>query len=77
MERDKVFEYIDQHYDEHLRKLQEIVKQPSISAENRGVRQCAELVRKFTTVTLVLSNEFLPIKLYHRYQFAQSGYQVT
>ncbi len=47
MERKEVFKYIDRHYDEHLSKLQELVKQPSISAENRGVRQCAELVKSY------------------------------
>ena len=47
MERKKVFEYIDRHYNEHLSKLQELVKQPSVSAENRGVRQCAELVKSY------------------------------
>jgi len=47
LQREKVFEYIDHHYDEHLSKLQELLKQPSISAENRGVRQCAELVKSY------------------------------
>jgi acetylornithine deacetylase/succinyl-diaminopimelate desuccinylase-like protein len=47
LKRDKVFKYIDQHYDEHLHKLQELVQQPSISAEDRGVRECAELVKKY------------------------------
>lgn len=47
MQREKVFGHIDQHYNEHLSKLQELVKQPSISAENRGVRQCAELVKSY------------------------------
>lgn len=47
MQRDKVFKHIDQHYVEHLGKLQELVRQPSISAENRGVRECAELVKNY------------------------------
>jgi acetylornithine deacetylase/succinyl-diaminopimelate desuccinylase-like protein len=47
MERKRVFDYIDQHYQDHLMKLQEFVRQPSISAENRGIRECAELVRKY------------------------------
>jgi acetylornithine deacetylase/succinyl-diaminopimelate desuccinylase-like protein len=45
MERAKVFKYIETHFEEHLSRLQELVRQPSISAENRGVRECAELVR--------------------------------
>jgi acetylornithine deacetylase/succinyl-diaminopimelate desuccinylase-like protein len=47
LNREKIFKYIDQHYGEHLGKLQEIVRQPSISAQNRGVRECAELVRSY------------------------------
>jgi acetylornithine deacetylase/succinyl-diaminopimelate desuccinylase-like protein len=45
--RKKVFDHIDAHYDDHLRKLQELVRQPSISAENRGVQECAELVKSY------------------------------
>ncbi len=47
MEREKIFDYIDRHYEDHLRKLQELVRQPSISAENRGIQECAELVKKY------------------------------
>lgn len=47
MEREKVFNYINMHYEEHIKKLQEFVRQPSISAENRGIRECAELVKKY------------------------------
>lgn len=47
MERKRVFDHIDRHYQDHLGKLQEFVRQPSISAENRGMRECAELVRKY------------------------------
>jgi acetylornithine deacetylase/succinyl-diaminopimelate desuccinylase-like protein len=42
---EKVNRYIDTHVDEHLRKLQEFLRQPSISAENYGVRDCAELLK--------------------------------
>ncbi len=47
MERKKVFDYIDKHYQDHLKSLQEFVRQPSISAENRGIRECAELVKRY------------------------------
>ncbi|MEM3696749.1 MAG: M20/M25/M40 family metallo-hydrolase [Candidatus Bathyarchaeia archaeon] len=47
MNRDKVFKYIGSHFDEHLNRLQELVRQPSISAENRGIRECAELVKSY------------------------------
>jgi len=47
LNRKKVFNYIDKHYSMHLNKLQELVRQPSISAENRGVRECAVLVKRY------------------------------
>ena len=46
LDRDKVFAYIDQHFQEHLEKIQRLVRQPSVSPENKGVRECAELVLK-------------------------------
>lgn len=45
MNREKVFKYIDACFEGHLKKLQELVRQPSISGENVGVRDCAELVK--------------------------------
>jgi len=47
LNREKVFNYIDKHYEDHVKKLQEFVRQPSISAENRGVRECAELLKSY------------------------------
>jgi len=49
VKKEKVFDYIDKHYADHLKKLQEFVRQPSISAENRGVRECAQLVKNYFT----------------------------
>jgi len=49
LERDKVFDHIKKHYDEHLGRLQEFVRQPSISAENRGIRECADLIKRYLT----------------------------
>jgi len=47
LQRQKVFHYIDRHYNEHLNKLQELIRQPSISAEDREVRECAELIKRY------------------------------
>ena len=44
LDRGKVFAYIDQNLPKHIAKVQELVRQPSISLENRGVRDCANLV---------------------------------
>ncbi|MGQ9642056.1 MAG: M20/M25/M40 family metallo-hydrolase [Candidatus Bathycorpusculaceae bacterium] len=47
MNREKIFKHIKSHFREHLSRLQELVRQPSISAENRGVRECAELIKRY------------------------------
>jgi acetylornithine deacetylase/succinyl-diaminopimelate desuccinylase-like protein len=39
-----VFDYIDAHADEYVRDLQTFVRQPSVSAQNIGLRECADLV---------------------------------
>ena len=44
LDREKVFAYIDQHFSDHLQKVQELVRQPSISPQNKGVRECAQYV---------------------------------
>jgi len=44
---EKVSKYIDAHLDEHLTRLQEFLRQPSVSAENYGVRDCAELLKSY------------------------------
>ena len=44
MDQQAVFQYIDKHYPEHLDNLRTLVQQPSISAENYGIRECAELL---------------------------------
>lgn len=47
MRMEEVYRYIDQHVEEHLQRLQELVSQPSISAENKGIRECAELIKSY------------------------------
>lgn len=37
--------YMDAHFDAHLARTQTFLRQPSISAQNIGVRQCADLLR--------------------------------
>ncbi len=39
-----IYAYIDAHADDYVRDLQILVRQPSISAQGVGLRQCAELV---------------------------------
>lgn len=40
----KIHAYIDDHIDEHTRKIQEFLRQPSVSSWNKGIQDCAELV---------------------------------
>lgn len=39
-----VFDWIDAHRDEAIADLQELVQQPSVSAQNIGLEECADLV---------------------------------
>ena len=43
MNREAIFKYIDEHQDEHVANVQRWVRQPSVSWDNIGVRECAEL----------------------------------
>ena len=40
-----IYDYIDAHADEFIADLQTFVQQPSISAQNIGLRECATLIR--------------------------------
>lgn len=39
----KIYDYIDQHFDEHLTATQCYLRQPSISPLNLGIQKCAEM----------------------------------
>jgi acetylornithine deacetylase/succinyl-diaminopimelate desuccinylase-like protein len=43
-ELEAVWEYVDAHAEEMLEQLKTLVRQPSISAQNVGVKECAELL---------------------------------
>ncbi|HLJ60697.1 MAG TPA: M20/M25/M40 family metallo-hydrolase [bacterium] len=42
-----VFDHIDRHQPQHLDRLLELIRVPSISAENRGMTECAELLASY------------------------------
>jgi len=44
---EKVSKYIDAHIKEHIKRLREFLRQPSVSAENYGVVECAELLKSY------------------------------
>src|SRR5688572_28934085 len=43
----KVFTYIDEHVDDHVRNLQKWLQQPSISNTGEGMQESAEMVKGF------------------------------
>ncbi|MEX2356155.1 MAG: M20/M25/M40 family metallo-hydrolase [Thermaerobacterales bacterium] len=43
----RVYAQIDADLDQHIERLRELVRQPSISGEDYGIRECAELVARF------------------------------
>ena len=45
-EIEKVWQYIDAHREEYLELLKRFCSQPSVSAQNIGIREMAELVRE-------------------------------
>ncbi|MDQ3549479.1 MAG: M20/M25/M40 family metallo-hydrolase [Chloroflexota bacterium] len=44
MSREAIHHHIDDHLDDHIEHIQSWVRQPSVSWDNIGVRECAELV---------------------------------
>ncbi len=42
---DAIYRYIDEHLDQHFANIQRWLRQPSVSAQNIGIRDMAEMVR--------------------------------
>ena len=42
----RTFDQIDENSTPFVEELRELVRQPSISAQNKGVKECAELLRR-------------------------------
>ncbi|MEZ4831139.1 MAG: hypothetical protein R2873_03900 [Caldilineaceae bacterium] len=53
-----IFNWIDEHRDELVAELQELLRQPSISAQKVGLAECAELLRR-----RMIDDGFLPIRI--------------
>jgi acetylornithine deacetylase/succinyl-diaminopimelate desuccinylase-like protein len=43
----KVYTHIDEHFDEHVERLQKWIRQPSISNSGEGIQESAEMVKGF------------------------------
>ncbi len=41
-----VLKYVDNHMDDLILDLQKLIQQPSVSAKNEGIEECAKLVKK-------------------------------
>jgi acetylornithine deacetylase/succinyl-diaminopimelate desuccinylase-like protein len=46
MGREAIHRHIDAHLDADIRKIQALVRQPSVSLERQGLRECAELLAR-------------------------------
>ena len=57
---EQAWKYADGHKSEFIEELKEVVSQPSISAQNVGLRECSELVRKKMT-DLGIKTRLIPI----------------
>jgi acetylornithine deacetylase/succinyl-diaminopimelate desuccinylase-like protein len=42
-----IFDYIDGHFDDHLAEVQRYLRQPSVSAQNLGMQECAEMTAEY------------------------------
>jgi acetylornithine deacetylase/succinyl-diaminopimelate desuccinylase-like protein len=43
----KIYQYVDDHFDEHVERLQKWIRQPSISNSGEGIQETAEMVKGF------------------------------
>ena len=42
---ESVYQYIDENLDDHIAEIQRWIRQPSVSAQNDGIQEMAELLR--------------------------------
>lgn len=58
--REEIHRYIDANLSAHIQKIQEYLRQPSISAENVGIKECAELTRQYLAAAGCREAELVP-----------------
>ncbi|MFQ5926478.1 MAG: hypothetical protein ACE5MH_03495, partial [Terriglobia bacterium] len=59
-ERTAIHQHIDANQAAHITKIQEYLRQPSISAQNIGIRECAELTRQYLAALGCQETEIVP-----------------
>jgi acetylornithine deacetylase/succinyl-diaminopimelate desuccinylase-like protein len=57
-----VHAHIDASLEKHIAKIQEYLRQPSISAENIGIKECAEMTRRYLAEAGCQEAELVPTK---------------
>ena len=46
IDSNKIFKFVDNNLNELISELQTLIRQPSVSAKNEGIEECAKLVSK-------------------------------
>jgi len=57
----KIFKFVDNNLNELISQLQTLIRQPSVSAKNEGIEECAKLVSKILKKSGI-NSEILRIK---------------
>jgi acetylornithine deacetylase/succinyl-diaminopimelate desuccinylase-like protein len=57
-----IYDWIDAHRDEIIAELQELLRQPSISAQNIGLEECAELLKRQMLADGIGTTQILPVE---------------
>ncbi len=57
----KIFKFVDNNLNELISELQTLIRQPSVSAKNEGIEECAKLVAKILKKSGI-NSEILRIK---------------
>ncbi|MFQ5695304.1 MAG: M20/M25/M40 family metallo-hydrolase, partial [Terriglobia bacterium] len=60
--RRAIHQHIDANLPAHIEKIQEYLRQPSISAQNVGIQECAELTRRYLAAAGCQEAEVVPTK---------------
>src|SRR3972149_10063138 len=58
--REAIYRYVDSNFGAHAERIQEYLRQPSISAENVGIKECAALTREYLVAVGCQEAEIVP-----------------
>jgi len=62
---DKLYKFVDEEFEKYIPEYQKLVRQPSISAQHKGIEECAKLVRDYLLKAGVQNAEVVPIEKGH------------